>query len=107
MIQIEANSSLNSYGLFSLNLVWFLWTKNFNNSVTLLTQRSSLDKKVVRGIVLDIEHKFEDCSLEELDEKIDEKLKEEIKGLVFNGKIEIKKGNDSYIVIIGYDPINE
>ena len=56
---------------------------------------------------MDIEHKFEDCSLEELDEKIDEKLKEEIKGLVFNGKIEIKKGNDSYIVIIGYDPINE
>jgi hypothetical protein len=53
---------------------------------------------------LDIEHKIENCSLEELDEKIDEKIKEEIKGLIFNGKIEIKKGNDSYIVIIGYDP---
>ena len=56
---------------------------------------------------MDIEHKIKDFSLEELDEKIDEKIKEEIKGLVFNGKIEIKKGNDSYIVIIGYDPVNK
>ena len=54
---------------------------------------------------MDIEYKIENCSLEELDEKIDEKIKEEIKGLIFNGKIEIKKGNDSYIVTIGYDPV--
>lgn len=85
----------------------FYWRKILNKCVTLLTQISSLDEKVVRGIVLDIEHKIEDCSLEELDEKIDEKIKEEIKGFVFNGKIEIKKGNDSYIVIIGYDPVEK
>ena len=80
-------------------------SKKINKSIALSTQGSRLDEKVARGIFLDIEYTIANCNLDDLDKRIDEKIKEPISGYTFNGKIEIKKASDSYVVTIGYDPI--
>jgi hypothetical protein len=54
---------------------------------------------------LDIEYEFSNCNLDDLDKKIDAKIKEQISGYAFNGKVEIKKASDKYVVTIGYDPV--
>jgi len=54
---------------------------------------------------LDIEYEIIADNLEDLDKKIDEKIKEPISGYSFNGKIDIKKASDKYLVTIGYDPV--